>query len=140
MAIAAFGTHLKVQLDAKMLELEGGVNVQVDGVYVDADRVILVESWAHVGQARGAQPKKVQADLLKLALIKASPPPEFKGKEVHAYLLFVDKTAMDVVQGQKWAALAASKFEITPKLINLDPAVLQGIKLAQHDQDMTQDG
>lgn len=140
LAIDALGQRLGVKFTAKKLVLADGVQVAVDGIHIGEDTAMVVESWAHVGPAKGAQPKKVQADLLKLALIKSSPPKEFADKQVDAYLLFVDDQAMSVVSGRKWAALAAKQFGVNPIKVSLDGAVIAGIKLAQEDQDLTKDG
>ena len=62
--ISAVASHLGIPLRPTRVDLGQGVRVEIDGA--SADLSVLVEAYAHVGELRGAQPKKLATDAYKL--------------------------------------------------------------------------
>ena len=65
--IAALGETLAAQLTKISVPTGNGGRVELDGA--SEDRTILVEAYAHQGAMKGAQPKKLATDALKLTWI-----------------------------------------------------------------------
>lgn len=138
-AIAAFGNSLGVNLVPKTIRTDT-YTIAVDGCFISKRNVVLAECWAHVGATKGAQLKKIQADILKFALVKALPPSEFRGKKISTYALFIDEIAASILKGKKWMAAAAMHFEVVPKIVPLPISVSKCVKRSQRNQDLTKNG
>jgi hypothetical protein len=133
--ISAFSRQLGRELRKATIPI-GKAKVSVDGFHQDESRVTLVEAWAHVGKAKSAQKNKVLGDTLKLALISSVLRRSYPALKVESYLIFVDATAANVVNGKGWPSLAASEFGISKQVIALSSDVIETIKEAQRKQDI----
>ena len=110
----------------------GAAYVMVDGA--TADRTVVVEAYARQGLLKGAQPKKVAQDILKLALIKR----ETNYASAHAIIAFGSTEAHDSIAG--WLRRAAESFGVELRVVTLDPTWQTAILLAQAQQMMVNQG
>jgi uncharacterized protein (DUF2252 family) len=62
--IGAVAAHVGVPLAPARITFDDGVRVEIDGA--SEDRAVLVEAYAHTGELRGGQPKKLATDAFKL--------------------------------------------------------------------------
>jgi hypothetical protein len=137
LAITAFGKSHGYDLKPTRLQLDG-CSVEIDG-YFKSDcekQIVLAEAWAHVGEAKGSQPKKVLADVLKLAFIADAIAKEHPNEEIRKYFIFVDEAAADVLDGKKWGASAARRFGVASVVVQLEEQLKATIKEAQQRQDV----
>lgn len=84
--LAVLSHELGVPLTPRRLSLPDGSYVDVDGVSRDPD--VLVEAWAHQGQPKGAQTKKILMDAMKSSHAAA-----VLDEEWRTILLFSDEAA-----------------------------------------------
>ena len=137
LAITAFGEICGQLLKPTKRDLDG-CSVDIDGVYESDDGkvIILAETWAHVGKAKGAQPKKVLADVLKLAFVADAIAKETPNIEVRKYFIFVDEEAADALKGDKWGAAAARRFGVSSVVVRLEEQMKAAIQETQRQQDV----
>lgn len=134
--IAAFSLQLGVKLGKRKLHVED-CSVEIDGYGTSEDGTVhLAEAWAHVGKAKGSQPKKVLADVLKLAFTADALEVSNPNIRVEKHLLFADATAARVVQGEKWGAAAARLFDIRLNVIGLAQELREALVQTQRDQNI----
>jgi hypothetical protein len=108
--------------------LGGGVYVEVDGA--TPDRSVVVEAYARQGKLKGAQPKKIAQDILKLALLKR----ESGRKRTRAVIAFASQEARDSISG--WIQQAAKSFDIELIVVEIPEQLRDQICAAQHRQIM----
>lgn len=111
--------------------LLNGSKVFVDGV-CDEPRW-LAEIYAHVGKLRGAQPKKIAQDILKLVTIRAAVPDWTESKLT---ILFADNDAMQCV-ASSWLGTSATLHGVELYAVTLPESVKNSILEAQSRQAMT---
>ena len=75
------------------IRLDGGVFVEVDGATPEFS--VVVEAYARQGKLKGAQPKKIAQDILKLALVKR----ESGSERTRAVIAFASREARDSISG-----------------------------------------
>ena len=110
------------------IPLGGGVYVEVDGA--TPDRSVVVEAYARQGKLKGAQPKKIAQDILKLALLKRE-----SGREIkRAVIAFASQEARESISG--WIQQAAVAFDIELIVVEISKQLRAEICAAQHRQIM----
>ncbi len=100
-------------------------NVQVpvnsaDGIYIKPDfysekRRIIGEIHTHAGRLKGAQPKKIAGDILKMMLLD-----KVSHCEYTKYIVVCDQEEFDQLTGNNTLAEAIRQFDIHVLLIPLD--------------------
>lgn len=121
-----WGIELVPQPDK--IPLGGGVYVEVDGATPDLS--VVVEAYARQGKLKGAQPKKIAQDILKLALLKRE-----SGRELtRAVIAFASQKARDSISG--WIQQAAVAFDIELIVVEIPEQLRAEIRAAQHRQIM----
>jgi len=126
--LTAVAALLGVALAPRRLRLPGGAAVDVDGVADDPPT--LVEVYAHQGPLRGAQPKKLSQDALKLITVRETLMPG-------ARLLLAlsdDVAAAGVRRG--WIGEALALWGVEVVVVALDAEVTAGLVAAQARQRM----
>jgi hypothetical protein len=128
--VAALAAERQLELITKPGEitLSGGVSIEVDAA--TADERVVVEAYARQGKLKGAQPKKIAQDILKLALLKREPGRE----QTDAIIAFASQEARDSISG--WLRQAARTFNIELVLVDIPPELRAQILLAQSRQIM----
>jgi hypothetical protein len=110
------------------IPLRGGVYVEVDGA--TPNLTVVVEAYARQGKLKGAQPKKIAQDILKLALLKRE-----SGRErTRAVIAFASREARDSISG--WIQQAAVAFDIELIVVEVPNQLRNKICAAQHRQIM----
>ena len=67
--ILAFASEkLGVQLEARFVDIEPQIRLQVDGFNENAK--VLCEACAHIGKLKPAQERKIEGDILKMLFIE----------------------------------------------------------------------
>lgn len=134
--ILKFGQKIGVTLRKERVRIEDGV-VEIDGYGQGEDGTIhMVEAWAHIGKAKGSQPKKVLTDVLKLAFTADARRLQEPEAIIKTHILFADEAAADVLRGSKWGAKAASHLKVKSTVITLSDEVKNSITQAQKAQDI----
>ncbi|WP_433832573.1 hypothetical protein ACQP2E_16480 [Actinoplanes sp. CA-015351] len=105
-----------------------GIAVEVDAA--NSDFSVVVEAYARQGRLRGAQPKKIAQDILKLALFKRVP-----GREgTRAVIAFASSEARKSVTG--WLEHAADTFGVELVVVEISEQTRAEIRAAQDRQVM----
>jgi hypothetical protein len=128
--VCALADKLGVELvlqPGKIL-LSGGVYVEVDGA--TSDQRVVVEAYARQGKLKGAQPKKIAQDILKLALLKR----ESGRGSTRAVIAFACQEARDSISG--WIRQAAVAFGIELIVVEISEQLRAEIGVAQLRQRM----
>jgi hypothetical protein len=133
--ITEFTNEIGKPLAPKILTIDKA-QVSLDGYHEDDRGVTLVEVWAHLGAAKGAQPHKVRSDMLKLAFVAAHLKRSCPDLKVDAYLIFADHLAAKVIEGKSWAARAADAFGIKTRFVPLPEDEVEALSKAQKKQDI----
>ncbi|MEJ7630697.1 MAG: hypothetical protein WKF54_14005 [Nocardioidaceae bacterium] len=123
---AARGIHL-IWKPGK-ITLAGGVYIEVDAA--TADESVVVEVYARQGKLKGAQPKKIAQDILKLALLKR----EGGRKCTEAIIAFASQQARDSISG--WLRQAAETFDVKLEVVDVPQDLRDQILRAQSRQVM----
>lgn len=110
------------------ITLTGGVHIEVDAA--TADGTVVVEAYARQGKLKGAQPKKIAQDILKLALLKREPARE----HTEAIVAFASQQAYDSISG--WLRRAADAFDVQLVVVDLPQDLRDQILEAQSRQVM----
>jgi len=126
--LAGVAEVLGVGLAPRSLTLPGGARVDVDGVA--ADESVLVEVFAHQGRLRGGQFHKVSRDALKLITLARN------RHDAKLVIAFGDQAAADCVTKRSWLAEALQTWRIEVVVVELEPAVRDGLRSAQVRQVM----
>lgn len=126
--LTAVSATLGVPLAPRRLRLPGGSAVDVDGVGDDPS--VLVEVYAHQGPLRGAQPKKLSQDALKLMTVRETLLP---GARL-MLALSDERAAAGVRRG--WLGEALVLWNVEVVVVALDPAVVAALVSAQGRQRM----
>jgi hypothetical protein len=110
------------------IPLSDGVAVKVDAA--SPDLRLVVEAYARQGRLKGAQPKKIAQDILKLALIKRVP-----GRETtRVVIAFASQEHRDSISG--WLQHAADSFGVEPVVVEIAEQIREAIRRAQGPQVM----
>ena len=115
-------------LVARSLLLPDGARVDVDGVADDES--VLVEIFAHQGRLKGARPKKVAQDALKLITLARTRP------SARLILAFGDRVAAASVLGRSWLAEALRTWNVEVLVVDLEEEVRRELLAAQARQVM----
>jgi hypothetical protein len=126
--LAGVAARLGVKLRPCSLRLPNGARIDVDGAAEDES--VFCEVYARQGRLRGAQPKKVASDALKLITLARNHP------DARLVLAFSDEAAAACVTGKSWLAETIRVWEIEVVVISLDPTVREGLRDAQARQVM----
>ncbi|MFF4880220.1 hypothetical protein [Micromonospora sp. NPDC000668] len=110
------------------IALSGGVFVEVDAA--TSDMGVVVEAYARQGRLKGAQPKKIAQDVLKLALLKREPGWE----RTRTIIAFASHEARDSISG--WLARAAAEFGVELFVVEVSEELRVRILNAQRRQVM----
>lgn len=121
--IAAIAEAIDVPLTKRRVELANGAWCEIDGV--SEDERVLVEAYAHQGDVKGAQLKKVTEDAFKLVTLARTRP----GSRL--IIAFADDAAARKFLGRSWKAEALRTWGIEPLVVELDGEVRAGIQAAQ---------
>lgn len=108
--------------------LSGGVFVEVDAA--TSDMGVVVEAYARQGRLKGAQPKKIAQDVLKLALLKREPGWE----RTRTIIAFASHEARNSISG--WLARAAAEFGVELFVVEVSEELRARILDAQRRQVM----
>lgn len=105
-----------------------GVNIEVDAASADFD--VVVEAYARQGRLKGAQPKKIAQDILKLALLKRVP-----GREAtRTVIAFASSEARESITG--WLQHAADRFGVELVVVEIADETKAAITASQDRQIM----
>ena len=115
-------------LGPRQIQLNNGAHVVVDAATEDLS--VVVEAYAHQGRLKGAQPKKIAQDILKLALIRQQP----GHRSARAIIALADQAADDSITG--WLREAAATWQIEIMTVNLPAELKDSIRAAQTRQVM----
>jgi hypothetical protein len=115
-----------VRKDERIGELRG---LKPDAI--DWKKRVIVEVYARLGKLKGAQPRKVQGDILKLIYHE-----RMLGGKWRKILCFADETAANTVVGKSWGSFAAKEFGVEVMVEHLPTASEKRVRAAQHDQRM----
>ena len=115
------------ELKPRPVDLPDGHAPRVDGV-CDSP-FVLCEARAHQGRPKGAQPKKVMADALKLLYIE-----RVLDRPARKILLFSDSDAAAPFLGDGWQAHALRTFDVEVHVVDIDPDVAESVRAAQDRQ------
>jgi len=128
--IAALGADLGVAFSRRprRIQLSTGANVEVDAA--TEDEKIVVEAYARQGKLKGAQPKKIAQDILKLALLKK----ERDREETRTIIAFASTAARDSIAG--WLREAAYAFGVELMTVSVSDELRAEILSAQARQVM----
>lgn len=97
--------EINCSLTEKQNEINHKLKLELDG-YSESAR-ILCEAYAHIGKLRGAQPRKVLADAIKLLYAERKLPGIWR-----KILLFADDKAAQPFKNGTWYAEAIKEFGI----------------------------
>jgi hypothetical protein len=127
--IEGLGEQLGVPLSPRTIRLDDGTRVELDGA--SSDLSVLVECSARFGPPRGAQPKKIYTDALKLSWIATYLEP----RPSRLILLFADPVASRPFSGSRgWGARAIADAGIEVLHVELPPEMAAAIRDAQTAQ------
>lgn len=126
--IAEFSRVRGVELKPRYIAMEGGVSVQVDGVADDYS--LLCEAFAHQGQLKGGQVRKVVFDSFKLTYLAQRWP------EAELVLLFSDEDATRLFRSssRSWLAKAVAAARLRIEVVAIPPALRERLRQAQARQ------
>jgi hypothetical protein len=126
--LAGVSAAVGVELTPRLLRLDGGARVDVDGVATDES--VLVEIFAHQGPLKGGQLQKVARDALKLITLARS------REQSRLIIAFGDSDAAACVSGASWLAEALRVWRVEVLVVVLDDDVRAGLRAAQARQVM----
>ncbi len=121
-------TRVEIELKARSVEFASGAVVNVDGVADDES--VFVEIFAHHGPLKGGQRHKIATDALKLITIGRSRP------AAKLIIAFADDEAAAYAAKGTWLSEALITWNIDVLVVDIDPAVRDGIRAAQVRQVM----
>ncbi len=98
---------------------------------IDTSNKVIVEAYARIGEAKGAQQHKIKGDILKLALIEKK-----LGKGWRKIMCFASDEAAKYVQGESWVAEAAREFGVEIRVVRLPEEQKHNVISAQNRQRM----
>lgn len=90
-----------------------------------------MEVYAHQEKLKGAQPKKICTDILKLITAE-----KMLGLSVEKWILFGSEEAKSFVDGESWYHEIIKNFDIHLETGELSPQTIQKIQAAQHRPKM----
>lgn len=123
---------IKHKLIREKLIFPNDFSCQIDGTYRNAqDQWIWVEVYAHQGKLKGAQPKKVCTDILKLITLE-----KILNQSVQKYILFGNDEAMKCFQNNSWYRRAVDTWNIKLEVGALSEQTKQNLRVAQTRQKM----
>lgn len=125
--LGELSAKLGAELSKKKLRLSNGGYLELDGFCESPP--IFCEIWAHVGSVKGAQPKKVMTDALKLIFAR-----RILNKSAKCILLFADHLAASRFQGTSWMAECLFEHEISIEVIELPEELTDKVQNAQDRQ------
>lgn len=106
--------------------------IQIDGIYTNRNgQRVWVEVYAHQEKLKGAQPKKICTDILKLITAE-----KMLGLSVEKWILFGSEEAKSFVDGESWYHEIIKNFDIHLETGELSPQTIQKIQAAQHRPKM----
>lgn len=121
--------QLGVALAPATIRLNDATRVELDGA--DAERTVLVESWARLASPKPAHHKKVLTDALKLSWIAGHVLP----RPARLVLLMADQTAAHpFTGGSGWGAHAIADLGVEVVVVELPPELSAAIIAAQARQ------
>jgi hypothetical protein len=128
--IAALNRQLGIALSPRpcWIRLTTGAYVEVDAA--TADEKVVAEAYARQGRLKGAQPKKIAQDILKLALLKR----EAGREETQTIIALASVEALDSISG--WLRDAAHAFEVELRVVEIPDELRAKIRAAQARQVM----
>ena len=129
--ILAFASEkLGVQLEARFVDIEPQIRLQVDGFNENAK--VLCEACAHIGKLKPAQERKIEGDILKMLFIEKRLPGLWK-----KYLLFADAAAAAKYLGaHSWLAKCCREFSIEIMVATMCDDTRAKVLAAQKRQHM----
>lgn len=124
--ISAVAAHVGCTLATETIVIDGA-RVQIDGV--SPDRSVLVEAYAHIGEPKGAQPKKLTTDAFKLA---------WAGGKLGASRLIIAvadvETERYLLRPRAWLTAALRDAGVEVIRVDLDEAMRASVVMAQDRQ------
>jgi hypothetical protein len=123
------GADLGLTLNPTRITAPTGERVEVDGA--DADRIVIVECWAHQGAPKAAQRHKVLSDAFKLNWIGTVLDPR---PRCIRCLSDPDAAAPFLPTARTWAARALHDLGIQVIVVTLPDTIRNAILDAQHRQ------
>jgi hypothetical protein len=110
------------------IRLSTGAHVEIDAA--TDDEKIVAEAYARQGRLKGAQPKKIAQDILKLALLKR----EVGREETRTIIALASGEARDSISG--WLREAVHAFGIELRVVEISDGLRAEIRAAQARQVM----
>lgn len=116
-ALAEASGRLGVHLAKERIVLSDGAVVEIDGV--DEAHTVACEVYAHVGELRGGQPKKLATDVLKLVVLQADQSHPSR-HTLRIVMVVVDgAAARTLMSGRSWLGSAVRRFGVEVLLLDL---------------------
>jgi hypothetical protein len=128
--IAALNRKLEIAFSPRPLriQLSSGAHIEVDAA--TDDEKIVAEAYARQGKLKGAQPKKIAQDILKLALLKL----EAGREDTRTIIALASADARDSITG--WFLDASHAFGVELQVVDLPDDLRNEIRAAQARQVM----
>jgi hypothetical protein len=127
--IARVAIQIDTPLAPKSISLADGVTVKIDGV--NEGKRVICEAYAHVGEIKPGQRRKLAQDILKLILVERST--RHKWRKV---ICVNDLSVKRRLEGKSWLALAVKRFGIEVIPVSPSPARHAQLIAIQHRQRM----
>lgn len=121
--------EINCSLTEKQIEINHKLKLELDG-YSESE-CILCEAYAHIGKLRGAQPRKVLADAIKLLYAERLLPGIWR-----KILLFADDKAAQPFKNGTWYAEAIKEFGIEIRVSELKEKTRKKLEETQKTQKM----
>ncbi len=136
-ALARMARRLHVPSLQPNVALQAGEGRAVlDGLYVGADRVVMVEVNAHVGPLKSAQRHKVLSDAFKLAMVSKLYARQWRKRSIERILVFVDDGPLARLGPTTWAGAALDAAGVSVQVCKCGSREREALMAAQKRQDI----
>ena len=127
--VADVEDHLGVLLESQTIPLTTGGSVQVDGI--NEKKRILCEAFAHVGEVKSGQQRKLAQDILKLIAVERD-----RGRRWRKVVCVNDGPAFGLLAGRSWLAGVARLMGVEIHLGRISASSRARIAATQRRQRM----
>lgn len=118
---------LKVPVEwNKKIAISEGVSIEPD-VYSDAG--IIGEIYAHIGQLKSGQQKKISQDILKMLLLE-----KVRDQTFDKYIFVIDEEVEEYLKGKSFIAKSVEQFEIRVHRVDISEEMRCNVLAAQKRQ------
>lgn len=125
-----------VKLEARTLKLPGGATMQLDGTAGEpGSETVFVEIFAHQGEMKGGQKRKVAQDAFKLVTLG-----RFRPGARLVLALADDGLPLAYAKQNTWFAEAVAAWDIEVVVVDISAGERAKIRAAQKTQEMVNPG